>query len=531
MSQYLLLKSDGDSDDPKLGLTSDQSYEGGVLGGDNYSASETTLSPFSDFFTSFDTSTWTVHGDASYISSEERVQLTPNSGNQDGALEYDSGISDTFWETTFKFEVASEENSADDVWLKFYTSNPTTYTASDGYSVAYDHWNDEIQIHNEYTGDVYSTDYTFDTPNVYNGRVRFRDGTIEVYLDGDLKIEHTVSSPNYQYSGFAYAGRTGGSSADQYINSLEIATELDSPEFVAWESSNAVPDQYLETGNLYHPYKEANRGIISYDPNKSYTPEGGSVRHEATDNDSYTNSSLYNSGDSWLIKDANPGERYRSTAWVKSESGSVDVQIYCLGGSSSTTPDTFTYSSKTVSDTAWSKISTEHTLGSDENWVTMRLDNDGGDGAVVYWDNIRLEKVVRDSSSSSPIGNTQAASLADQLGDGTTSSSPAANVGIASSSDVHDALERAPRCVLGVHVRQLVVGHDRWRPHGTVHTRRPACRPRHVERDRGVHRVFRCHRPHWPRRRSQHRHRRHDRSHDPNHSVARKRDCGAAGGR
>lgn len=216
--------------------------------------------------------------------------------------------------------------------------------------------------------------------------------------------------------------------------SASHTTFADSPEFVGWESSNAVPDQYLETGNLYHPYKDAKRGIISYDSDNSYTPEGGSVRHEATENDSFTNEGLYSDGDSWLIKDANPGETFRATAWVKSASGGASVQIYCLGGSSSTTPDTYTSSTITASDTEWRKVFTEHTLGSDENWVTLRLDNDGGDGAVVYWDNIRLEKVNRENTSSSPIGNTQAASLADQLSGGTTSSSPAANVGTTSSS-------------------------------------------------------------------------------------------------
>jgi hypothetical protein len=38
MSQYLLLKSDGDSDDPRLGLKHDGGVIGGVLGGDNYQA-------------------------------------------------------------------------------------------------------------------------------------------------------------------------------------------------------------------------------------------------------------------------------------------------------------------------------------------------------------------------------------------------------------------------------------------------------------------------------------------------------------
>ena len=40
MTQYFLLKSDGDSDNPRLGLTSDASYEGGVLGSDTYRAAE-----------------------------------------------------------------------------------------------------------------------------------------------------------------------------------------------------------------------------------------------------------------------------------------------------------------------------------------------------------------------------------------------------------------------------------------------------------------------------------------------------------
>lgn len=42
MVQYLLLKSDGESDDADLGLTSDTTSNGGVLGGDTYSASHIT---------------------------------------------------------------------------------------------------------------------------------------------------------------------------------------------------------------------------------------------------------------------------------------------------------------------------------------------------------------------------------------------------------------------------------------------------------------------------------------------------------
>jgi hypothetical protein len=41
MPQYLLLKSDGGTDDPDLALTSDTTSDGGVLGGDNYTASDT----------------------------------------------------------------------------------------------------------------------------------------------------------------------------------------------------------------------------------------------------------------------------------------------------------------------------------------------------------------------------------------------------------------------------------------------------------------------------------------------------------
>jgi len=40
MTQYLLTNSDGDSDDNRVGLTSDSSYRGGVLGSDTYTASE-----------------------------------------------------------------------------------------------------------------------------------------------------------------------------------------------------------------------------------------------------------------------------------------------------------------------------------------------------------------------------------------------------------------------------------------------------------------------------------------------------------
>lgn len=42
MVQYLLLKSDGDSNDPDLGLTSDSTSDGGVLGGDTYTAAHIT---------------------------------------------------------------------------------------------------------------------------------------------------------------------------------------------------------------------------------------------------------------------------------------------------------------------------------------------------------------------------------------------------------------------------------------------------------------------------------------------------------
>lgn len=56
MTQYLLLKSDGEPDDPSVGLTSDSQGEGGVLGGGNYTASETVgVTRASGFLSTFQT--------------------------------------------------------------------------------------------------------------------------------------------------------------------------------------------------------------------------------------------------------------------------------------------------------------------------------------------------------------------------------------------------------------------------------------------------------------------------------------------
>lgn len=183
-----------------------------------------------DAFGTFDTATWTVSGDASYDSTNGRVQLNTATANVDGKLQYDSGISDTYWECDFDFTIGSGSTTVSGVVaLNFFADIPTTTLTDNGYAVKFDHTNDAIELvevsggtetvlaSNAVTiGDAAGTTHT--------ATVHYKAGKVLVRMDGTQYITHTIASPTTANTGFFFEGFTGTNYAAHYTDNIVVHT-------------------------------------------------------------------------------------------------------------------------------------------------------------------------------------------------------------------------------------------------------------------------------------------------------------------
>ena len=151
---------------------------------------------------------------------------------------------------------------------------------------------------------------------------------------------------------------------------------------------NVLADGTIRDGTLQPPYESASSGTLSIVESPTLFGQYA-VKHEATGSDSYTKPYVGLNG---AITDARQGQVWTGSVFVRAESGtpSVQLRVFALDGSGAQL-DT-SVSSVSASTGSWKRTDVTHTMPANTAFVSMRVDNDGGSGAIVYWSGFKLER-------------------------------------------------------------------------------------------------------------------------------------------
>jgi len=209
------------------GEYSDCTFKALACGGTGSCCSNCASQLFYDDFSTFNSTRWTLLGNASYDNLVGRVKLNENLFNVNGALRYDSGINGTQnskWMINFTFEISGDAN-ADEVDVVFYADNIAAngWYPNNGYAVQYDHWNDDITLFRLSGGSastLATVAYHFITPGKYYGTVYYYDGQVWVYLNGYKMLYYNITNPDYNYTDFGITARTGGAKAVHFVDDI-----------------------------------------------------------------------------------------------------------------------------------------------------------------------------------------------------------------------------------------------------------------------------------------------------------------------
>lgn len=133
------------------------------------------------------------------------------------------------------------------------------------------------------------------------------------------------------------------------------------------------------------------RGTISIETTTANVHLGQrSLKHVATGNDSYTNPWKGSN----LVDYGGVATTFRLSVWAKANAPNTRVQIFlfCLDANQGASSQ-FWSSKVAYIGTSWQQVSHEFTCVAGRKYVAVRLDNDGGAGSTVWWDDVNLAKV------------------------------------------------------------------------------------------------------------------------------------------
>ena len=152
---------------------------------------------------------------------------------------------------------------------------------------------------------------------------------------------------------------------------------------------NQIANPGFETGALH--FTGASRGTIAIDSQEFHTG-ASSLNHTATGDDSYTIPWRYFGS---AVGDVSPGGTYTFSAWVKAQANTA-IQIHMFALNARFQP----VDSQTGSFTAktnWKKFSIDLTIPDGAAFLSIRLDNDGGAGSQIWWDDLIVERHIPDT--------------------------------------------------------------------------------------------------------------------------------------
>jgi len=151
---------------------------------------------------------------------------------------------------------------------------------------------------------------------------------------------------------------------------------------------NFVPDASFETQTLQSPYSSATSGNLEIVNSQAYAGSW-SLKHTSTGT---TSNTLNYYGPQGALASVSPGEVWIASVWVKPYSGTtpgVKLRISALGSSKTVLEDN-SPSEVVTTTSSWQKITVQMTMPVGAAYVSTRVANKGGNGAIVYWDDWQL---------------------------------------------------------------------------------------------------------------------------------------------
>lgn len=209
-----------------------------------------------DFEDTLDTALWQLNGDAAQVvssSGDGVLQLTPQSGNRVGTAFLKTPYTDTSFSAAFTISITGSTGGADGMAFLFLNETDPTIVANnggalgcyelDGYglefdtydngSARYDNDGNHIAVMNTVDFSPYETASAITTLNdgsEHDVEVYFEYGDIEVYFNGSLEIDTTITQ--WQEGDalmFGFSGATGGLSNAHFVDDLTITQPCTTP--------------------------------------------------------------------------------------------------------------------------------------------------------------------------------------------------------------------------------------------------------------------------------------------------------------
>jgi Concanavalin A-like lectin/glucanases superfamily/Bacterial Ig domain/Divergent InlB B-repeat domain/CARDB/Fibronectin type III domain len=155
--------------------------------------------------------------------------------------------------------------------------------------------------------------------------------------------------------------------------------------------TNLLPDASFESGSLQAPFINAWRGIIEIDDSSARTGVH-SLKHTANDEDSFTRP--YRLSADAALTTSTGGQTFKLSAWAKATGDTpIQLRIFALDQQYEYVTNGLGAGNFTA-NTSWQRFSYTFTCPAGTQNVSVRLDNDGGAGSTVWWDDVILERVA-----------------------------------------------------------------------------------------------------------------------------------------
>ncbi|GAB7389001.1 hypothetical protein BSNK01_28390 [Bacillaceae bacterium] len=183
-----------------------------------------------DDFASFDSTKWTLNGDAAWVSGAIRLTRAVNSLSGDLIYSEDVPPDDFVCEFDYK---AGGGNGADEILLVFGADDPRYSAITNGYRISIDEYQnpedpsaDNVHI-DVITNGIVTRAAAVSLPfNVDDGtwrrvRIEVRAGRVKVYINGALYLDHSMNI-NTTYRRFGLSARTGGLNNEHWVDNVAI---------------------------------------------------------------------------------------------------------------------------------------------------------------------------------------------------------------------------------------------------------------------------------------------------------------------
>ncbi len=243
-------------------------------------------------------------------------------------------------------------------------------------------------------------------PVAYNGDTTFRLSTWAKAANSGTRIRVYIfcltkgngASPDYYSSTLATIGTEWQEIRHTHICPADrdyATVRLDNLEFgntVWWDDleliqvPNAIEQPGFESGKLEGTFDRVSSGSLQIDGSDAY--KGAySLKHTATANDSYT---LPYTGVGAALTPVAPGDQLTLSIWVKAATNTpVQMRIFCYDKSYASVGNK---RKNFTATTSWQQLALTHSCPQGAQHAGLRLDNDGGAGSIVWWDEAIFER-------------------------------------------------------------------------------------------------------------------------------------------